>query len=830
MKRLLLFLGLVLMTSLSLFSQNAGSLDPTFNPEGTGPNGGITEIITQPDRKILILGEFTSYNEIPRNGLARLNSDGTLDLDYNVDLSYLNRFRILKILPNYRILIEQFQDGFNELSERTFLWLNPDGSVDAVSQLDLGLRSSIRSAGIDNRGRIILLGNFFQKFDADSGDLTYYTILRLKEDLTIDPTFDIENGKGYSDSYHTKLDIAFQNDGKLILVGDFVVYGGALRKGIARVNEDGSLDRSLDPGDGAESPIDVEIGIAKVAIQDDGKILIGGRFESYDGTKIPGFARLNADGSLDEGFQGLDDGYSETVNVKILSDGKILIFGSDFYRGGLEIRNYIWRLNPDGSVDPTFDTGQGPNNEVRTIALQEDGKILIGGTFTGFNNVSRVGIARLLNDQNLEQCEIDVKSKTEVTVKLDKDGKGRLTTEMVDEGSCSTCGPVKLELSKCDFTCSDLGEETVELKVTDAKGNVATSAIKVTVIDELKPNIGIGQQTFTWLIRSGDYFMMPDFRSIIGAADNCSFEVKQSPAPGTIYKKPQDTFINFEVRDPSGNIATAKIRFVLVVFKCNLLGKDLRLLNENGDAVRVPWNTPFEMVLKEGIEYEKGTDPEIIKRISWHAEAYNSLRPGSYEIRATYRNEAFPGMDVSIPVTVTVDTKPLAEDITITRNQLSRNIQMGEIIGQLKTVDPADDIHSYSMGDHPDFYIEKDVLVWKGKGMPDMQLKVVVHSLDRAGQTISREITLEREFFKIEDMLVYPNPTSSVAHIEVMLSEAAEVTIRVIDPLGRLMFEEITGQEGNFARSYDLTGYSAGIYIIQVQDGLRVISKRIVKK
>jgi uncharacterized delta-60 repeat protein len=106
----------------------------------------------------------------------------------------------------------------------------------------------------------------------------------------------------------------------------------------------------------------------------DGKILIGGAFTNYNGTPRNGIARLNADGSLDNGFNPASGADGSAFILAQQLDGKIL-FGGDFTLP----RKSIARLNADGSLDTGFNPGTGADHQVNIITLQPDGKILIGG-------------------------------------------------------------------------------------------------------------------------------------------------------------------------------------------------------------------------------------------------------------------------------------------------------------------------------------------------------------------------------------------------------------------------------------------------------------------
>lgn len=147
---------------------------------------------------------------------------------------------------------------------------------------------------------------------------------------------------------------------------------------------------SLDPGTGVNNN-----GVYSAALQSDGKIIIAGIFTTFNGTTRNRIARLDADGTLDTTFDP-GTGANNTINkIAIQSDGKIIIVGVFTSYNGTT-RNHIARLNADGSLDTTFDPGTGVNGNVEHLALQSDGNILIAGSFTSYNGTTRNNIARIL--------------------------------------------------------------------------------------------------------------------------------------------------------------------------------------------------------------------------------------------------------------------------------------------------------------------------------------------------------------------------------------------------------------------------------------------------
>lgn len=188
-----------------------------------------------------------------------------------------------------------------------------------------------------------------------------------------------------------------QPDGKIVLVGDFTQVGGQTRNRVARVNADGSLDVGFNPNANAL--------VTCVAVQADGKIVIGGQFSTVGGLTRNNIARLNSDGTV-EGTGTFNPGTgasAEVDGVLVQPDGRIIITGFFTAVNGLT-RNRIARLHANGSVEDTstFNPGTGAANSILSAALQTDGKILVGGFFTTFNGATRTNIARLNADGTLE--------------------------------------------------------------------------------------------------------------------------------------------------------------------------------------------------------------------------------------------------------------------------------------------------------------------------------------------------------------------------------------------------------------------------------------------
>ncbi len=173
--------------------------------------------------------------------------------------------------------------------------------------------------------------------------------------------------------------MAVQRDGKVLIGGVFANVNGTSRNGITRLNFDGTLDMSFTPGAGVSGSSSGSVGasVNAVAVQPDGRVLIGGDFTIVNGVRRSGIARLNADGSVDYSFSPLTGASAEVDCIAVRFHGKIMIGGHFSDRSGSPI--LFARLNTDGSWDNSFTPNTTIDGLVSSVVLQPDGKVLVGG-------------------------------------------------------------------------------------------------------------------------------------------------------------------------------------------------------------------------------------------------------------------------------------------------------------------------------------------------------------------------------------------------------------------------------------------------------------------
>lgn len=366
-----------------------GTTDSSFNI-GTGANLQISDLLLQPDGKVLICGRFSVFDGFARYRIARLNSNGSVDTSFNTDAgsSHIPSIDRIALQGDGKIWVG---GDINLYTGKVFLGItriNSDGSVDGSLINNQGFRNvpingstvgTVASLDVQPDGRIIVGGRFVSYNGTSIGS----NIARINPDGMLDATF--VAGTGANDHVNT---VALQTDGRIIFAGSFTQYNGTVANRIARINANGSLDTSFTVGSGPDGEV------ISIALQTDGKILIAGAFSTVNGISRSRIARLNANGSVDTTFIPGSGADGTVLKVVLQPDGQILI-GGDFDNYNGVNRGEIARLNPNGTLDSAFGSPTGVDNFIRAVNLQSDGKILIGGAFTNYGGTSRVNLARL---------------------------------------------------------------------------------------------------------------------------------------------------------------------------------------------------------------------------------------------------------------------------------------------------------------------------------------------------------------------------------------------------------------------------------------------------
>ena len=407
---------LVLLTATVVISrataQTPGSMDAAFKTDLTIPLNGsfIDEMVLQNDGKILLAGNLFGTNRaIATNNVIRLNVDGSLDTTFHCVLGK-KQFNALAVQRDGKILVggsfrHFLPDGVTSWHE--LARLNPDGSADLSFDPGKGADFVVTTIAEQSDGKI-LGGGSFSNFD----DIARKGLFRLDSGGKLDTNF-----TALPWPIAVVSSLLIQADGKILLRGSFVDASGfpvsGASPGVVRLNPDGGVDNAfnLQVSNVVRTSSLGLFSFTSLALDFNGKILVG----------VPsGMIRLNSDGSQDTSFVvtiNPPPSAPQVINpptvysIAAQTNGKILMGGNFNTVNGIK-RNGIARLNVDGSLDTGFDSSAGtgpylyntagfptdPNAYVNSLLLQANGRVLVGGPFLRFNGKAQGGLVRLFGD------------------------------------------------------------------------------------------------------------------------------------------------------------------------------------------------------------------------------------------------------------------------------------------------------------------------------------------------------------------------------------------------------------------------------------------------
>lgn len=354
-------------TTFLVFGQ-PGNADASFITNcGSGTNGVIYNLAIQSDGKIILGGNFTNYNAFADGNIDRILPSGGIDGNFVVGTGCNSWVNAITVLSDGKIAVAgDFSTIQGAVREKLAL-LNPDGT----------LFSGFNSSGTDYWiNDIIELSSNKIMVGGDFSTLQGFPALFLGI-LYNDGSFDIGNNIGTGPNNIIR-GITKTND-RAIIFGDFTSYDGNSIQNCAKIYLDGTFDPTFSPGLGFNNVI------YDVQIQSDGKLIAGGAFTSYDGFSSQRITRMNSNGTFDLTFN-IGAGFDNFVkSIAIQSDGKIVVVGNFTSFNGV-LRNKIARLNSDGSLDLNFNPGSGFNGIPYDVKIDSDGNILVVGEFTEYNS------------------------------------------------------------------------------------------------------------------------------------------------------------------------------------------------------------------------------------------------------------------------------------------------------------------------------------------------------------------------------------------------------------------------------------------------------------
>jgi uncharacterized delta-60 repeat protein len=331
----LLFIPIVFVPSL-VKAQTPGTLDNTFNPADTIYKDGLGETLsTNPIRSLCVWnnkiyggGNFTEFN-------------GARGLFLEMDSSS----RVNRVFPL----------GFGI----------------TTGNITFGLDRSINSFAEQSNNGLILGGSFtkYRLWNTHT-DVTVGRVARMLPNGMPDPTFNANPGlNGAANA------VACASDRKIYVGGGFSQAYGQPRNNFCRLLQDGGLDVTFSIGSGFNGAVNA------IKIQPDGKILVGGKFTTYQGMSHRGLIRLLSNGSVDNTFNigsGFESG--DVRAIALGADGSIVV-GGNFQRFNGETQPLALKLNNNGTKRNGSIFNIDTESEVNDIVYFSNGSFVLGGIF-----------------------------------------------------------------------------------------------------------------------------------------------------------------------------------------------------------------------------------------------------------------------------------------------------------------------------------------------------------------------------------------------------------------------------------------------------------------
>lgn len=390
----------------------ASLFDPTFNVGSVvnGVNGTVYSIVVQDDGKIIVGGDFTRIAGQSRTNLARLNNDGQLDVLFPQGTDGL--VGRLHKQSDGKILIAGTFTSLQGIARRGIGRILTNGTTD----LDFDAGSLLDDS--DTAFALAIQSDHKVLVGATKSSSTNSALFRLNPDGQVDPAFVQTNLYGLNHPWA----IIPRTNGSILLGGGFQSVNGRSSPGLALLSANGELDLSFTSPLSTNSDYFDYSGVYSIVPLPDSSFLIGGRFWKQGSTNRLVVAKLTSTLAWDATFQpvvfdsGLDYNPQIGYVMSMLRqpDGKFVL-GGHFQEVGGYWRRSVVRLSPDGQVDPCFDPGLGLAGfiqpwVVQCLALQVDGRVLVGGNFLNLMSGSDC-LTRLLPQSECDTIRVHLNLK-----------------------------------------------------------------------------------------------------------------------------------------------------------------------------------------------------------------------------------------------------------------------------------------------------------------------------------------------------------------------------------------------------------------------------------
>ena len=377
-----------------------GTRDLSFAPRPQEP-GVLHDVLLQPDGKLLLAGNFNKINGMEASCLARLNSDGTVDLPYTAACGANEPVLSLALQPDGKVLAAGTFSYLGGSARRALARLTTSGVLDAafvpaLQPMPFGFAPTGRLVTLQPDGKVLLLGRF--NFTTNPNRLQ--TMVRLETNGQPDPGF---NAAFTADNTNALL---LQPDGKILGTG-LNGFGTSQTAWAWRLLADGTLDPAFTPLPAPIGSTGQGLALAQDAT---GRVYVGG---SMAGAAFK-LVRLLPDGTPDGSYQPalLGTTGQQIRSLALQPNGRLLLGGELASPSSNSLQGSL-RLLTSGALDSSYEPLNGPAAGVSKLLIQPDGALVMGGSFTTTAGLPTMGLVRLLDSNVLSMSSRSAVPRTE---------------------------------------------------------------------------------------------------------------------------------------------------------------------------------------------------------------------------------------------------------------------------------------------------------------------------------------------------------------------------------------------------------------------------------
>lgn len=355
--------------------------EPGF-PGGTGSSGTIFSVQVQPNDRVLVAGDFTTYNGQANRSIVRILPSGQRDTSFQTGTGADGRVNKMRLLPDGRVFLGGIFNNFNGAPSKNLVRLLPSGARDTAFNVGTGLNNEVLGMEGFPDGSV-LLGGFFGQYKG--APITQP--LKILPNGTRDTTFNL-GGTGTLGLIEV---IRRQPDGKILVAGTITQYNGqAVGRGVIRLLPNGQRDTTFNTGTGLASG-----SFRAMELQVDGKIILAGNFSSFNGRSVQRLIRLHPTGVLDTTFLVSTPFTGTIVSVLVRKNSNILAFGNYSAIVG-QLPHAIAEFSATGLLLTQPGVCVEMNSVPQGSAELSDSSIVIAGGFTVAGGANRPRIGKLI--------------------------------------------------------------------------------------------------------------------------------------------------------------------------------------------------------------------------------------------------------------------------------------------------------------------------------------------------------------------------------------------------------------------------------------------------